>query len=131
MDYVPAVLYSTPATYYGVLDDAIRGAAFRNITVQLLIGKPESVACAAASVCVAGLRDTTHGCMHPLQRPIYHARRMPLTRAHCAECCPVPAPTRAVIKQDIGTTPSRLRCTTCSPWPRSQTWKSGEACGCV
>ena len=63
MDYVPAVLYSTPATYYGVLDDAIRGAAFRNITVQLLIGKPEPVPCPLASVCVTGVWDTTHGCM--------------------------------------------------------------------
>jgi hypothetical protein len=38
MDYLPLTLYETPPSYYPVLDDAIRAAAFRNVTVQLLIG---------------------------------------------------------------------------------------------
>lgn len=38
MDYLPAVVYATPSTYWGTIDNAIRAAAYRNVSVELLIG---------------------------------------------------------------------------------------------
>jgi len=39
MDYLPATAYYTPNFYWGVIDDAIRAAAFRGVKVEMLIAK--------------------------------------------------------------------------------------------
>lgn len=38
MDYVPAVIYQDPSTYWPDIDDAIRSAAYRNVSIRMLIG---------------------------------------------------------------------------------------------
>ena len=38
MDYMPAVVYGPAPRYWGVVDDALRAAAFRGVRVRLLLG---------------------------------------------------------------------------------------------
>jgi len=38
MDYYPAIIYQDPSTYWPDIDDAIRAAAYRNVSIRMLIG---------------------------------------------------------------------------------------------